>query len=253
MCTAISYRTADHYFGRNLDLEYRYDESVTITPRQFPLVFRQMPTLSTHYAIIGMATVSNCYPLYYDATNEKGLSMAGLHFPQHTCYQPCRKECSNLAPFELIPWLLGTCATVSEAKALLQTANIAEISFSDIFPNTPLHWILADRKCAITIEAVSEGLKIYDNPVGILTNSPAFDWQLFNLNNYLMLSNKIPENQFAEALELSAYSRGMGAMGLGIKDLAAGCHILPLERHQFFRVGKDPFLCAAASGHTDFH
>ena len=81
MCTAITYRAKDHYFGRNLDLEHHYHEAVTVTPRNYPFRFRRAGELPHHYAIIGMAAVEENYPLYYDATNEKGLSMAGLSFP----------------------------------------------------------------------------------------------------------------------------------------------------------------------------
>ena len=80
MCTAVSYRTRDHYFGRNLDLDYSYQETVTITPRNYPFRFRNKTTLESHYAMIGMATMADGYPLYYEATNEKGLSMAGLNW-----------------------------------------------------------------------------------------------------------------------------------------------------------------------------
>ena len=81
MCTSITYSTKDHYFGRNLDLEISYHEVVTITPRNYPFKFRRVTDIPTHYALIGMATVVNDYPLYYEATNETGLSMAGLNFP----------------------------------------------------------------------------------------------------------------------------------------------------------------------------
>ena len=82
MCTAISYQgKSSHYFGRNLDLSYSYQEQVVITPRNFPFSFRNGTQLQHHFAMIGMATVSDGYPLYYEATNEHGLSMAGLNFP----------------------------------------------------------------------------------------------------------------------------------------------------------------------------
>ena len=68
MCTAATYRTKDHYFGRTLDYEVSYGEEVVVTPRNFPFHFRHMGGLSNHYAIIGMATVAGEYPLYYDAT-----------------------------------------------------------------------------------------------------------------------------------------------------------------------------------------
>ena len=87
MCTAISFKTKDHYFGRNLDLEYSYNETVTITPRNYAFVFRKMGNIKNHFAMIGMAYVADGYPLYYDATNEKGLSVAALNFPQNADYK----------------------------------------------------------------------------------------------------------------------------------------------------------------------
>ena len=214
MCTAATYCTKDHYFGRTLDYEVSYGESVVITPRNFPFVFRHTAPMEHHYAIIGMATVAGDYPLYYEATNEKGLSMAGLNFPGNADYKPLAAGKENVATFELIPWLLGQCATVAEAKVHLAEINLANTPFSEMFPVSPLHWILADRNEAITIESVKSGLQIYENPVGILTNNPPFDYQMTNLSNYLHLSTEQPENHFAPELGLAPYSRGMGMLGM---------------------------------------
>lgn len=214
MCTAATYRTKDHYFGRTLDYEVSYGEEVVVTPRNFPFHFRHMGDLSSHYAIIGMATVAGEYPLYYDATNEKGLSMAGLNFPGNADYKPLAEGKDNVATFELIPWLLGQCATVEEAKAYLARMNLANTPFGPQFPVSPLHWIIADRDCAITVESVREGIRIYDNPVGILTNNPPFDYQMTNLTNFMSLSTEPPENHFSDQLDLTPYSRGMGMLGM---------------------------------------
>lgn len=214
MCTAATYCTKDHYFGRTLDYEVSYGESVVITPRNFPFVFRHTAPMEHHYAIIGMATVAGDYPLYYEATNEKGLSMAGLNFPGNADYKPLAAGKENVATFELIPWLLGQCATVAEAKVHLAEINLANTPFSEMFPVSPLHWILADQNEAITIESVKSGLQIYENPVGILTNNPPFDYQMTNLSNYLHLSTEQPENHFAPELGLAPYSRGMGMLGM---------------------------------------
>ncbi len=217
MCTAINYKTKCCYFGRNLDLEYAYKETVTITPRNYPFHFREMGEIERHYAIIGMAYISDGYPLYYDATNEVGLSMAGLNFPENAWYECSCPDKDNVAPYELIPWILGQCATVSEAERLLKRINLLNESFSAELPLTPLHWMISDKQRAITLESVKSGIKIYNNPVGVLTNNPTFDYHIFNLNNYMHLSNGDPENTiFGEnkELELKRYSRGMGAMGL---------------------------------------
>ncbi len=214
MCTAVTYKTKDHYFGRNFDLEYSYDETVTIVPRNYKFDFRNMESIDRHYAMIGMAYVVEDYPLFYDATNEKGLSMAGLNFPGNAVYRHCIIGKDNISPFEFIPWVLAQCKNITEVKNLLSRINLAEINFSDELPLSPLHWIIADRDSAITVEAVKEGLKVYDNEIGVLTNNPPFDYQMFNLNNYMGLSKEQPCNSFAEGLSLKTYSRGMGAVGL---------------------------------------
>jgi len=214
MCTAATYQTRDFYFGRTLDLNASYGEEVTVTPRNFPLHFRHMGVLEHHHAIIGMALVADGYPLYFDAVNEKGLAMAGLNFVGYAHYNQPVSGRNNIATFELIPWLLGKCASVAEAREALGQLNITTDPFSANFPPSQLHWMLADKREAITVEAVREGLRIYDNPAGVLTNNPPFDRQLFRLNDYMGLSPREPENRFAPALDLKVYSHGMGALGL---------------------------------------
>jgi len=215
MCTAISYQTKDHYFGRNLDLEYSYEERVTITPRNYPFIFRRAGELREHYAMIGMAYVQDGYPLYYDATNEKGLSMAGLLFAGNAYYSKEEEENrEHISPFEFIPWILGQCSSVEEAKEKLEHLQMVEIHFSEKLPLTPLHWMISDKDACIVVEVVEEGVKVYDNPVKVLTNNPPFPYQMMNLNQYRGLSRKDVDCTFAEDVELTQYSRGMGALGL---------------------------------------
>lgn len=214
MCTAVTYKTKDHYFGRNLDYEVSYGEVLTIMPRNYPFRYRKVSTPKVQYAMIGMATVVDNYPLFYDATNEKGLSMAGLNFTGNADYKEVAEGKDNVTPFEFIPWILGQCTTVAEARTLLDRINLAKISFSEQLPLASLHWIISDREESITVESVKEGLKVYDNPVGVLTNNPPFDMQMFNLNNYMGLSCEQPVNHFSDNLSLQTYSRGMGAMGM---------------------------------------
>ena len=214
MCTAVSYKTKDHYFGRTLDLEYSYHETVTVTPRNFPFAFRKMGEMKTHYAMIGMAYVAEDYPLYYEAVNECGLGMAGLNFPGNACYYEETEGKDNVSPFEFIPWILSQCSSMAEAKEKLSRINLVRINFSESLPLSTLHWIIADRECSVVVEAMKDGMKIYDDPVGVMTNNPPFDYQMFNLNNYMALSKDQPTVTFADGLELDRYSRGMGALGL---------------------------------------
>ena len=164
MCTAVSYKTKDHYFGRTLDLEYSYHETVTVTPRNFPFAFRKMGEMKTHYAMIGMAYVAEDYPLYYEAVNECGLGMAGLNFPGNACYYEETEGKDNVSPFEFIPWILSQCSSVAEAKEKLSRINLVRINFSESLPLSTLHWIIADRECSVVVEAMKDGMKIYDDP-----------------------------------------------------------------------------------------
>lgn len=214
MCTSITYSTRDHYFGRNFDYELSYEEVVTITPRNYKLSFRKVGELSHHYAMIGIAAGIADYPLYYDATNEQGLSMAGLNFAGFADYKEPVDNKDNVTPFEFIPWILGQCSTIAEAKKLLNKINLVNINFSENLPLSPLHWLIADKESSIVVESMKDGLHIYDNPIGVLTNNPSFDYHLFNLNNYRSLSSKTPTNTFSDAIELNEYSRGMGGIGL---------------------------------------
>ncbi|MCM1023444.1 MAG: choloylglycine hydrolase [Prevotella sp.] len=214
MCTAATYKTKDFYFGRTLDYEFSYGDSVAVTPRNFPFDFRSMGRLGSHYAMIGMAHIAENYPLYYDAVNEKGLGMAGLNFVGSAVYGEKIQGRDNVAQFEFIPWILSQCGSLNEARELLERINIDNEPFSDKLPLSQLHWIIADKNGAVTVEAVKDGLKIYDNPVGVLTNNPPFDIQMYNLNNYMSLSAETPANSFSDKLPLTAYSRGMGALGL---------------------------------------
>ena len=211
MCTAI---VNGIYFGRNLDLDFSYGEGVTITPQNFPLTFYHQRNLNTHFAMIGMAYAKGKYPLYYDATNEHGLSAAGLRFVENCVYHEPRRGKINIASFELIPFLLGQCKRVRETVALLENMNVTSDWVSKDLPPTPLHWMIADDTQSITVESVGEGLKVYENPVGVLTNNPPFPTQLWHLKQYMKVSPKSPKNQFAPNLELSPDSLGMGGMGL---------------------------------------
>ena len=206
MCTALSWQGAAHWFGRNLDLERSYGESVAVTPRNYPFAFRNGELLTRHHAMIGMAHVAHGFPLYYEATNEHGLSMAGLNFPHSCRYHPRREDKTNVASFELIPWLLGRCATLTEARAALETVSIWDESFAPQLPSSPLHWLVAHRTGTLVVESTAEGLQIYENDTRVLTNEPPFPFHRANLQQYHALT---PEEPAAPA-----FSRGMGTRGL---------------------------------------
>ena len=117
MCTAIAFHGKEFYFGRTLDHGRSYGEEVVLAPRNFPLPFREAEDLPRHLAIMGMAHVENGYPLFYDAMNEAGLCMAGLNFTGFARYGHPGRD--RIAPFEFLPWVLGRCDDLAQARELL--------------------------------------------------------------------------------------------------------------------------------------
>jgi choloylglycine hydrolase len=208
MCTAIHW---NGFFGRTLDLEASLREQIVVTPRNFPLPFRRLGRMNSHYAMIGVAHVEDGYPLYYDAVNEKGLAMAGLNFPGNACYHDARPDRDNTAPFELIPWILGQCASVDEAKRMLKQVRVVDEIFSATLPQTPLHWMIADRELSVVAEPMEDGLRVYENPVGVMTNSPPFPRQANEAEEFARLTPVEPE---PDESDREAVSRGRGALGL---------------------------------------
>ena len=116
MCTAITYKTSNLYFGRNLDWEHSFGEEIVITPRKYPITFKKTADISWHYAIIGTAIIKDNYPLYFDGINEKGLCIAGLNFPENAFYKPYCEGFDNITPFEFIPYILSVFKSVKEVK-----------------------------------------------------------------------------------------------------------------------------------------
>lgn len=235
MCTAISHKS---YVGRNLDVDKGYGEEVVIAPKGYPFRFKSHANIISHYAMIGMGLVKDDYPLYFDAANECGLYIAGLNYLGNARYLPPDKEKINLAPYELIPYILSKCSSVSEAEYELKMINLTAVPFSHDMKIAELHFFIADRSSSIVAEPNSDGLKVYENRIGVLTNNPPFPMQLFNLNNYINLTNEAPTNRFSPSLKLQRYSFGMGALGLP-GDLSSASRFVRAAFHKLNSNGKD--------------
>ena len=204
MCTAFSWGEG-RLFGRNLDLEYHYREEVVVLGRGFPLGYRHIAKDTRHYAIIGIATVEKGYPLLYDAMNEHGLCIAGLNFVGNAHYHTVREDRVNLAPYELIPYLLSHCRTVAEVRTALLGVILVATPFSEELPLAELHFLVSDKKESLVIEPRKKGLTVYRSPCELLTNNPPYAYHLFHCQQYRHLSAEEGEK---------AFSRGLAAYGL---------------------------------------
>ncbi|MCM1165397.1 MAG: choloylglycine hydrolase [Lachnospiraceae bacterium] len=214
MCTAVGFTGKDFYFGRTLDYDFSYGDKVTVTPRCYCFDFGEAGKCAEHYAMIGMAHIAEDYPLYYEGINEKGLGMAGLNFVGTARFGKPLDGKINIAPHEFIPFVIGQCRDLGEARELLKKINLVDRAFSDKYPVAELHWMIADKSGALVVESTESGFHVYDDPAWVLTNNPEFPQQMLQLNNYMGLSAKDPQNRFCSSLPLKTYSRGMGAIGL---------------------------------------
>lgn len=206
MCTAIN--MGGRFFGRTLDVERSYGEGLVLTPRERT----KIGEASNRYAIIGMGILEKDVPMYFDGMNEWGLAAAALNFPEYAVYLSPKEDMSNIPSAHLITVILGLCRSVDEAEDMLKKVNITDEGAGTHSP-TPLHWIISDQRRSITVEPLAEGLKIYDNPYGVLTNSPPFCYHTARLADFMQLGAGYPENKLTDK-PLSPYSRGMGAIGL---------------------------------------
>lgn len=211
MCTALLWQGLS---GRTLDLDRSYNEQVILTPRRFPLSFRHLSPTAAHHAMVGMAHLSGGVPLYYDAVNELGLFAAALNFPGCAHYVAPASHRPSLCSFEVIPWVLSRCANVKQAQEVLDGISLADTPFSPSLPTTPLHWFIADRKESVVLEATREGVHIWADPVGVLTNAPAFPTQLTHLDHFPTLSSLPPIRTFPTGSDAPLSGSGMGALGL---------------------------------------
>lgn len=211
MCTAIF----DHmggYFGRTLDLECSLSEKVTVTPRHF--VDKRTYLDGERLALVGCSAVRGGTALYYDGINEAGLSGAALNFAGEACYSDDTGAPDEIPSYTFLYECLRACKSVEEVKRALVGRKISNAVFSPELPVTPLHFMFADRDSAITVEPLAEGVKIFDNTLGVMTNGPEFDFHLKNVASYMHLSSAPPENALARGKGLFPYSRGLGAFGL---------------------------------------
>lgn len=201
MCTAI--RFSDRLFGRTYDYERSFGEELTVTPRGRA----RIGEAENRYAIMGIGVLEDGFPLYFDGVNEWGLTAAALNFPRYAVYRDDSDAKARVQASHLITLILGFSKSVEEVKGMVK--NITLIDNEGTLGKAPLHWIVSDPRQSVVIESVERGLFVYDNPLGVLTNSPELPYHLTRLADFSALSPKNPEETTSPL-----YSRGMGAMGL---------------------------------------
>ncbi len=222
MCTSITLPLSDgtQLFGRTLDWHEHFDERILQVPQGFSFGLdrgngRDLPARS-RYAVLGMGTEADGYPLFADGMNEHGLCMAGLRFAQSAHYLPTTATPPEgilcLAPWEMIPYVLGFCSTLDEAREALARVRVVDRPFTrsdgGVIPNSPLHWHVADGRGggSLVVEATARGPEVHDAPVGVMANDPTFPAQMAALEAHRRAEETLPTGYDSTARFLRAAS-----------------------------------------------
>ena len=168
-------------------------------------------TFSSMYGYVGLAVVEPDWVV--DGMNEAGLSAALFYFPgygQYPKYNPANKG-KTISDFQLVSWILSRFSTIEQVKAAIQNVDVVSI-----YPNaSTAHWRVTDSTVKqIVIEFINGKPQIYENNLGVLTNSPEFPWQIKNLNNYVNLMPGTAGPVKMGGITLSAFGAGSGLLGL---------------------------------------
>lgn len=221
-CTGISLKANDGSFinGRTIEFGLPLNLSMIIIPHNYAFQ-GTLPdetgglTFRVKYASIGAAAFGE--KTIMDGMNEKGLSVGAFYFPGYADYaklSPANKI-KAVSPTEFSTWILTQFASVDEVKAAIPTVAIVPTKPKGWPGLPPLHYIVYDQTGkSIVIEPTKGSLKVYDNPVGTLTNSPTFVWQLSNLSNYLNLSPINPGPSNVKPTSIQQFVRSAGLHGL---------------------------------------
>ncbi len=239
MCTVIRYHGDHSYLGRTLDIPKGYGEEVLTAPRNFPIPLRHLADMSTHYAMLGMGIVMGGFPLFYEAINEKGLSVAGLRFYPQAFYAPAMGKEGEVGTFEFVPLLAGKCASVEEVKTLLKTITLTDESFHPSLPAAPMHWMVSDKDTSIVIESTRDGMRVYDNPYDTMTNAPTFQEHLSDM----------ADNAWQEMLVGGYTSKDRLQRGAYLSRKTAGGSLLDL-RHIMDNISMPPCGVTDNAGDT---
>lgn len=190
MCTAINFLNQQHenVFGRTMDFHYILDPRLAVFPAGSTWENTLGRQLTDRYAVAGISRhFKNLYVLF-DGVNEKGLAGGALYFKGYADFPPFSQQSgkAQVPALDFLHYVLGLCASLDDLRELL--ADITLVGLQDKLTGTvaPLHWIFTDLSGkSLVVEQIKQGVNAYENPVGVLTNSPDFPWQMTNLRSYI--------------------------------------------------------------------
>jgi len=223
-CTAITLNAEDGSTIQARTQEwgaFNLDSDLMVTPRGSYIKSdtpdgRQGIKWKGKYGVLGVNGMH--LPMYIDGMNEKGLSLSVLYLPGMAKFEPYSPKLAqkSLDARDIPIWILTKFATVGEIREELPKIKVVGVPMKELggIP-APVHWLVTDQSGkTIVIEYTDGEMHIYDNPVGVLTNSPDFPWHLINLSNYIGLQPQPRNPEKIGELEVAPLGAGSGLAGL---------------------------------------
>lgn len=221
-CTGIKLTAKDGKIvqGRTFEFGVNVDTSVAFIPQRYAFTSTTPLGKGLSYQAKYCAVGTICFnvPSLMDGMNEKGLTVGTFYFPGFAEYTKTSKENrdKSLSPVDFPNWLLTQFSTIDEVKKGVENVYIAP-TVDKNWGNTPppFHYLVYDKSGkSIAIEPIKGKLLVYDNPIGILTNSPNFEWHMTNLRNYINLTPKNVAPLKIDGTLFAPFGQGSGMVGL---------------------------------------
>lgn len=223
MCTSFTLHAKDESYmlSRTMDFSIEMAKTVTYIPQNFHLIhdYSSSEMYQIKYAYVGMGALEDHCNIVFDGVNEQGLTAATLYFVNYANYADPQAVTTavKVAPDMVVGYTLGNYASVNEVKTAFEQNQIQIVDEKNptLGITPPLHYIFMDKTGAtIVVEVMKDGVHVYDDTVGVMTNSPDYPWHENNLNNYLTVTPKQHEPVNWLGKELHPMSQGSGNFGL---------------------------------------
>jgi len=222
-CTGVTLRAKDGtiVYGRTMEWgTFDLHSRVNIISRGFKFT-GQTPdgkpglTWTAKYGVVGIDGVMK--DIILDGMNEKGMTVGLFYHPgfaEYQKYDPAQAS-DSIGPTDVGQYLLSTCETIEEARQALRKIHVVPVPEAALGFVPPVHYMVTDPTGKqIVIEFLKGEMKIFDAPLGVITNAPNYDWHETNLRNYINLSPVgLPDKKIGE-LDFKALGGGSGMIGL---------------------------------------
>lgn len=221
-CTSFQLVAADgtRVYGRTMEFAFELYSNLLVMPKKTQFVGTgpnnsKGVTWTAKYGAVGLNGFNQ--NIILDGMNEKGMAGGVLYFPGHASYTSVATADpkKTLAPWEFLTWALTNFENVADLKAGLKDIEVVAVVQSDLKAVPPLHYVLHDAKGGVlVIEPINGKLVATDNPYGVMTNSPPFDWHVMNLGNYVKLSPVQPSATKPFGQTVEPIGTGAGFLGM---------------------------------------